>query len=89
MEPLGERYAVEIDAIAEYDVEKFPQNTGVLLDELGTDRQWYLPGETAWSRVSVQIGTNRDESGPIFEVVDDSVRPRAQPRLQRRACLSR
>lgn len=70
MEPLRKYRAVVIDAIAEDHFEKFSQYSGVLFDKFGTNRQWYLPGKTLWPGVGVKIGTDRDESGPVFQRLD-------------------
>jgi hypothetical protein len=89
MEPFSKRHCSFLYALAEYYVKQFPKDRHVFFDEFGANRYRYLPRVAARLRMSMEISAHRDKTMPTGEVIDDSVRTRAQPRLEYRAFLSR
>jgi hypothetical protein len=89
MEPFSKRHRSFMYALADYYVKQFPKDRRVFFDEFGANRYRYLPRVAARLRMSMEISAHRDKTMPTGEMIDDSVRTRAQPRLEYRAFLSR
>ncbi|ODS53502.1 MAG: hypothetical protein ABS36_12735 [Acidobacteria bacterium SCN 69-37] len=89
MKALGERRALYVDAIAQHHIEQLAKNPGVFFNELRPSWQRYLARETPWRWIGIKVCADSNQSWPLFKVVNDTVRSRAHPWLQRRTRLPR
>src|SRR4051812_48140563 len=87
MESLRKCCPFLIDTITEHGIKKLTKYSSALFDEFRSDWQRYLARKAPRHRVNIKILADGEEARPVFEMVDDPVRPGSQPRLERRAGL--